>query len=43
MEKTTCYQCEAEIEAEVGQVHPLCDECDTSFEDWMTEQLAMFK
>jgi hypothetical protein len=42
-EITTCYKCEAEIEAFVGQVHPLCDECQEDFDDWFTQQLRMFK
>jgi hypothetical protein len=41
-ETTTCYKCETEIVAEVGQVHPLCESCDESFEDWFAEQLRMF-
>lgn len=42
-EQTTCYKCEAEIQAEVGQVHPLCDECGEDFDSWFESQLGMFK
>jgi hypothetical protein len=42
-ETTTCYKCEAEIEAFVGQVHPLCEECAEDFDDWFAQQLRMFK
>jgi hypothetical protein len=41
VELTTCYKCEDEIEALVGQVHPLCDNCDTDFADWMDAQIRM--
>jgi hypothetical protein len=41
VELTTCYKCEDETEALVGQVHPLCDNCDTDFADWMDEQIRM--
>jgi hypothetical protein len=43
LEQTTCYKCEAEIEAEVGQVHPLCSECQDDFDSWFNSQLGMFK
>jgi Zn finger protein HypA/HybF involved in hydrogenase expression len=39
MEQTECYQCEEPIEAEVGQVHPLCEECQADFDDWFTRAL----
>jgi len=43
MSKTTCYKCEAEIEIESEfAVHPLCDECQASFEDWFSQQLQVF-
>ena len=42
-EQTTCYKCDTEIEAFVGQVHPLCEECDTDFVGWLEEQLGVFK
>lgn len=41
-ELTTCFKCNDDIEAFVGQVHPLCDECDTDFLDWMNRQVRMF-
>jgi predicted amidophosphoribosyltransferase len=40
-EQTTCYQCEANIEAEVGQVHPLCDDCQNEFDDWLQHEMGM--
>lgn len=39
VETTNCYKCEAEIVAEVGQVHPLCDNCDEDFQDWFQKAL----
>ena len=42
-ETTTCYKCDTKIEAFVGQVHPLCGECDTEFSDWFERQLALVK
>jgi len=39
LEKTTCYKCDKEITAEVGQVHPLCDNCDESFQAWFQKAL----
>lgn len=42
-ETTTCYKCDTEIVAFVGQVHPLCEECDTDFVGWLEEQLGVFK
>lgn len=42
IEITTCYQCEAEISAYVGQVHPLCQDCENGFDDWFQTQLRMF-
>ncbi len=41
-EITTCYKCETEIKAYVGQVHPLCGECENDFDDWFSQQLKMF-
>jgi anaerobic ribonucleoside-triphosphate reductase len=38
-EITTCYKCDAEVEAYVGQVHPLCEKCDESFDDWLQREL----
>jgi hypothetical protein len=42
LEQTTCYQCEAEIGAEVGQVHPLCTDCQNDFDDWLQHEIGMF-
>jgi len=39
LEKTECYQCEESIEAEVGQVHPLCEVCQAEFDAWFTRTL----
>jgi hypothetical protein len=38
-ETTTCYKCETKVEAYVGQVHPLCGECDDNFDDWLQREL----
>lgn len=35
VESTTCYKCERDIIAYVGEVHPLCVSCDDDFEDWL--------
>jgi len=37
---TTCYKCDAEIEADSTDVHPLCDDCQDSFDNWLTAQLT---
>lgn len=42
LEKTTCYKCEETIEAEVGQVHPLCGECQEDFDYWFESQVRLF-
>lgn len=34
METTECYKCDKEIEAPKGAVHPLCDDCQSSFDNW---------
>jgi hypothetical protein len=39
MEKTNCYNCETEITAPVGSVHPICSDCQTSFDEWFTMAL----
>lgn len=39
LEKTECYKCGCEIMARQGEVHPLCVECESSFDDWFAEQL----
>lgn len=43
LEKTTCYKCDTEIEAVVGQVHPLCVECGEDFDDWFERELGIFR
>jgi anaerobic ribonucleoside-triphosphate reductase len=42
-EATTCYKCDTEVEAFVGQVHPLCSSCDLEFTDWFERELEVFK
>lgn len=42
-ELTTCYKCDDEIEAFVGQVHPLCDECQDDFDSWFEKEIRMFQ
>jgi hypothetical protein len=39
-ELTDCYKCNAPIMAERGSVHPLCGECQESFDAWFAMQLA---
>jgi hypothetical protein len=34
MEKTNCYNCETEVQAPEGAVHPICSDCETSFDAW---------
>ena len=41
-ETTTCYKCDTEIVAFVGQVHPLCEECEQEFDDWFNRELGIF-
>lgn len=41
-EATTCYKCDTEVKAFVGQVHPLCGECQESFDDWFEHELGVF-
>jgi hypothetical protein len=43
MVKSTCYKCEAEIELDDEDefaVHPMCDECQSSFDNWFASQLG---
>jgi predicted RNA-binding Zn-ribbon protein involved in translation (DUF1610 family) len=40
MEQTECYKCGTEITAFEGAVHPLCSDCETSFDAWFAEALA---
>jgi hypothetical protein len=40
-EQTTCYKCDTEIEAFVGQVHPLCGECQEDFDYWFESQVRL--
>lgn len=42
-ETTTCFKCPAEIVAYVGQVHPLCDECQEDFDYWFEKEIRMFQ
>jgi hypothetical protein len=42
-EQTTCYKCDTEIEAFVGQVHPLCGECQDDFDDWFERELGVLR
>lgn len=42
LELTYCYKCSAKIMAAIGEVHPLCAECQNSFDDWFaSETLTM--
>jgi hypothetical protein len=41
MVKTTCYKCDKEIEVLSDRtVHPLCGECQESFDDWFQRELS---
>ncbi len=42
-EQTECYKCDTKIEAFVGQVHPLCEDCQSEFDDWFEHELGVFK
>lgn len=42
LEVTYCYKCPTKIMAMVGEVHPLCANCQNSFDDWFASQVAMF-
>lgn len=42
-ETTTCFKCPTEIVAYVGQVHPLCDECQEDFDYWFEKEIRMFQ
>jgi hypothetical protein len=42
LENTVCYKCPKKIMAMVGAVHPLCVECQDSFDDWFERELAVF-
>jgi len=42
LEATTCYKCDTDIVAVVGQVHPLCEDCQSDFDDWFTKELGLF-
>lgn len=41
LENTTCYKCECELMAPKGVVHPLCVDCEETFDDWFAEQLRL--
>jgi hypothetical protein len=46
MVKTTCYKCETEIELadeDEFAVHPMCADCQSSFDEWFAGQLRMLK
>jgi hypothetical protein len=43
LEKTNCYKCAIVIMAPQGDVHPLCVDCQESFDDWFAQQLRMFE
>jgi hypothetical protein len=43
LERTKCYTCEIEIMARIGEVHPLCADCQIEFDDWFQRQLSLFK
>jgi hypothetical protein len=43
IEATTCFRCEDFVMAEVGIVHPLCGECQKSFDEWFNAELKKFE
>jgi hypothetical protein len=44
MTKTDCYKCGVSIEALTDRlVHPLCADCQESFDDWFERQLVLVK
>ena len=42
LEHTVCYKCPKKIMARIGEVHPLCVDCQDSFDDWFEHELAVF-
>ena len=42
-ELTKCYKCEKNLLAVKSAVHPLCDDCEASFDEWFNKQLEVFK
>lgn len=41
-EMTKCYKCEKDLLAVKSAVHPLCDDCEESFDEWFSKQLEVF-
>lgn len=40
MATTECYKCQAEMEvADTTTVHPLCEECESAFDNWFEQEL----
>jgi len=39
LEQTVCYQCECELLAPKGDVHPLCSDCKEEHERWLANEL----
>lgn len=39
--RTECYKCSEQTDSYEDVVHPLCDSCQVSFENWMWAQLAL--
>lgn len=43
LELTTCYKCPTKIMAMIGEVHPLCADCQNNFDDWLEHELGLFR
>lgn len=40
-EMTKCYKCEKDLLAVKSAVHPLCDDCEESFQKWFDRELEV--
>ena len=37
-----CYQCQETLDRDpVDEVHPLCNECQNEFDDWLQNEMMM--
>jgi hypothetical protein len=40
---TKCYQCEEALDYDpVDSVHPLCQDCQNEFDDWLQNEVMCF-
>lgn len=43
IETMKCYKCEDELDYDpVDYVHPLCNECQNEFDDWLQNEMMRF-